>query len=166
MKKALQGHGIRLYLAIRNVILDCFNSRSSNCWKTDYPKDKHNYRPNLAPLPVWCEIGKKNQSWCLQLKVQKEQQDKACVGVHRYPAVQHCEALLLIMHRSLYKNSSSRTLNNDPLGVKDVSVGVCAQAALCIPPFPLMLLQRNAAEAPLLHCLVFRLCFHLLCFRE
>lgn len=30
----------------------------------------------------------------------------------------------------------------------------------------LVLLQRNAAEVPLLHCLVFRLCFHLLCFRE
>lgn len=55
-------------------------------------------------------------------KVQKEHPDKACVGVPRYPAVQHCEALLFIMHRSLYKSSSSRALNSDPLGVKDVSV--------------------------------------------
>lgn len=70
-------------------------------------------------------------------KVQKEHPDKACVGVPRYPAVQHCEALLFIMHRSLYKSSSSRALNSDPLGVKDVSVWGCVLRLLfASPPFP------------------------------
>lgn len=166
MKKALQGHGIWLYLAIRNVILDCFNSRSSNCLKTDYPKDKHNYRPNLAPLPVWREIGKKNQSQCLQLKCRKSIRTKlvwVCPGIPQSSTVK--------LYFSLCTDLCIKAALPEPWTVIPwvwrmcLCGGVCSGCSLH-PPFPLTLLQRSAAEAPLLHSLVFRLCFHLLCFRE